>query len=316
MSWVRSPAVKPRNATMPVLEMAGAPTRLAYVVPPGGSTGLDGSPCSASVVMAPPKGFRKTPRSGVSIALAQSSFVGARKAVPKMLAPTAFRSQSFRPGRSGTRSFFSTSVSIVPVPPVLQLPSPPPQRKYPRSMLTPPTTAPPEMKASNTTSPASVMRAVDENFLKNPGPAGDGSPVSATIDVPPRKTPLRPAVSLAVYAASPATLIVGSPSVPNSWPSGERSFRHTMRLSGPGPGSNFTRHVRLANILAEPATCWPTASLTAGWRNLRRYAPMSGEGSPSTATFSSVAQMPRWAPNTRIEARSSSTRRFICMPPS
>src|SRR5438876_935670 len=44
MSWVRSPAVKPRNATMPVLEMAGAPTRLAYVVPPGGSTGVDGAP--------------------------------------------------------------------------------------------------------------------------------------------------------------------------------------------------------------------------------------------------------------------------------
>src|SRR5439155_1478975 len=167
---------------MPSFSTAGAPRRTPYVVPPGGSTGLAGSPCRATVTTAPPNGLRKTPRSGASVVLAQSSRVVARKAMPKVLASSAWSLQSSRPGRSGTGSFFRTSVSIVPVPPALQLPSPPQQRKYPSSTVTPPTTVPPEMVASNTTSPASMMTA-DENFLRNPGPAGDGSPVTADGDL-------------------------------------------------------------------------------------------------------------------------------------
>src|SRR5438445_562021 len=67
------------------------------------------------------------------------------------------------------------------------------------------------MVAWNTTSPASVMRP-EENLFRNPEPAGDGSPMNATIVPVPRKTPLRPKVMSAAHAGSPEMLIDGSPS--------------------------------------------------------------------------------------------------------
>src|SRR5712691_11716453 len=181
---VVTPDVVATNATCPTSEMATAVRTPPYSVPPGVGKGSEGSPCSATVTMAPTKGFRKMPITGASPALWQSSFVEALNAIPKVLAASPVKPQSLRPGRSGTRSLTRASVSSMPVP-ELQLPSPPVQRNIPAFTSTPMTTAPPEIVAWKTTSPVVVILA-SEKSRRSPVPgAGTGSPRSATTAVVP-----------------------------------------------------------------------------------------------------------------------------------
>src|SRR5262249_50140674 len=147
-------------------------------------------------------GFRKTPSSAVSALLEQRSFVEAWNTTPKELAAISSKEQKLRPGRSGTASPASCTTESVALPPLLQLPSPPEQRKSPCAAELP------EIVDSNTTPPASVICA-SERRSSTPVPgSGTGSPTSATTVGSPRKIPLRPNRMRELHATTCEVLIV------------------------------------------------------------------------------------------------------------